>query len=463
MLAKVKAKEFIPHDYQRHCIDKLIENPRYGLYIDMGLGKTIITLSAIKHLRDYMFLARKVLIIAPKKVAENTWQSEAKKWKHTEHYTFSAIMGSEKKRIEAIYAKADIYVINRDNVTWLIDFLKHEWDFDTVIIDESTSFKNPKAKRFKSLTHILPRVDRLIELSGTPSPNGIQDLWAQVFLLDEGERLGKSFYGFRQRFYSKDPYKPHTWELKSGGYSSCTNLISDICLSLKSDDYIKLPDLISQHIEVSLTPKALREYEELERKMILDLPDLEDISATNAAALSTKLLQLASGAVYDDEGRWSAINTCKIDALTEMIESLQGEHLIIYYQYRHEKERILQVLKKFKLRVSCLENKEDEEKWNRGEIDVIVGHPQSMAYGLNLQGGGNHIIWFSLPWSYEFYTQANKRLHRQGQGKPVIVHSLITKGTRDEDVLTAIKNKKTTQDAVIESLKARIRRVKDAK
>jgi SNF2 domain protein len=457
--------QFVPHAYQKHCIDKIIELDKVGLFLDMGLGKTVTTLTAIKELKYNRFQVRKVLIIAPKKVAEGTWTKEKDKWDHTQMLRVSPVLGSEKKRIKAINTPSDLYVINRENVVWLVDYYRNAWPFDMVVIDESSSFKNHSAKRFKALVQVMSKIKRLVELTGTPSPNGLNDLWSQIYLLDEGKRLGKRYGQFRERYFDPGRRGPqgfvYDYDPKDGAEQSILSAISDICISMKAEDYLQLPDMVIHEIPVSLDAKAEKVYKELERKMILELPENEEISVTSAAALSNKLLQLANGAVYDEEHKAHEVHTSKLDAFLELVESLQGKPLLVFYNFQHDKERILKVLGTKKLRVKELKTVQDEDDWNHQEIDILLTHPASSAYGLNLQQGGNHVCWFGLTWNYELYTQANKRLHRQGQTEKVIVHHLICSGTRDEDVMKALKKKEGVQDFVMESLKARIRKVRE--
>lgn len=457
--------QFVPHAYQKHCIDKIIELDKVGLFLDMGLGKTVTTLTAIKELKYNRFQVRKVLIIAPKKVAEGTWTKEKDKWDHTQMLRVSPVLGSEKKRIKAINTPSDLYVINRENVVWLVDYYRNAWPFDMVVIDESSSFKNHSAKRFKALAQVMSKIKRLVELTGTPSPNGLNDLWSQIYLLDEGRRLGKRYGQFRERYFDPGRRGPqgfvYDYDPKDGAEQSILSAISDICISMKAEDYLQLPDMVIHEIPVSLDAKAEKAYKELERKMILELPENEEISVTSAAALSNKLLQLANGAVYDEEHKAHEVHTSKLDAFLELVESLQGKPLLVFYNFQHDKERILKVLGTKKLRVKELKTVQDEDDWNHQEIDILLTHPASSAYGLNLQQGGNHVCWFGLTWNYELYTQANKRLHRQGQTEKVIVHHLICSGTRDEDVMKALKKKEGVQDFVMESLKARIRKVRE--
>lgn len=457
---------FEPHAYQQHCINKIIEVKKLGLFLDMGLGKTVTTLTAIKELKYDRFQVRKVLVIAPKKVAEGTWTREAAKWDHTRMLRVSPVLGSQAKRIRALNTPADIYITNRENVVWLVDHYRNAWPFDMVVVDESSSFKSHSAKRFKALASVGGHIERLVELTGTPSPNGLDDLWAQVFLLDGGERLGKRYTWFRERYFQPDRRGAdgmvYSYEAKPGSEEGILERISDICISMKAEDYLQLPDVTYHEIPVELDAKAAKAYHDMEREMVLQLPeDGEDISVTSAAALSNKLLQLANGAIYDENRQVHVVHGCKVEAFMELIESLQGKPALVFYNYQHDRTRLLEALKKTGLRVRELKTPQDEDDWNARRIDILLTHPASSAYGLNLQQGGNHVIWFGLTWNYELYTQANKRLHRQGQTDKVIIHHLVCAGTRDEDVMQALQRKDDVQNWVMESLKARIRRIKD--
>lgn len=432
----------------------------------MRLGKTSIVLSAVKELKYNRFSVSKVLVIAPKKVAEGTWSKEKDKWDHTKCLRISRVLGSEKKRIRALYETADIYIINRENVVWLVDFYKNDWPFDMVVIDESSSFKSHKAKRFKALSAMAPRIKRIVELTGTPSPNGLADLWAQLYLLDEGARLGTRYAGFRERYFDAGPRHNgivYKYSVKQGSEEAILSAISDICVSMKASDYLELPDCIMHEIPVELDPKAAKAYRELEREMVLELPD-DEVTVTSAAALSNKLLQLGNGAIYGEDHSVHEVHGCKIEAFMELIESLSasGKSALVFYNYQHDRERLQKVLAKTGLVVRELKTTEDEDDWNAGKIDILLTHPASSAYGLNLQQGGNHVVWFGLNWNYELYTQANKRLHRQGQTEKVIIHHLVCVGTRDEDVMAALARKDDVQQFVMESLKARIKRIKEA-
>lgn len=442
-----------------------VPGPGLGCYIDMGLGKSVITLTAVRELKYNRFAIRRVLVIAPKKVAESTWTAEGKKWDHLHLLRISLVLGSTKQRIRALNTPADVYVINRENTQWVVDYYRNDWPFDMVVLDESSSFKNHQAKRFKSLTWVRNKISRLVELTGTPAPNGLIDLWAQVYLLDGGERLGKHIGGFRQRYFDPDQrnaqqvfsYKP-----KAGADESIHKKISDICISMKAEDYLDLPDLICDDIPVELDPKARKAYDKLERDMLLEIED-DEITAATAAVLGNKLLQLGNGAAYDAEHRVIEIHQCKIEAFMETVEALQGQHVLVFYNFQHDRDRLMAALVKTGLRIRVYKGPEDGQDWNAGKIDILLAHPASTAYGLNLQDGGHHIIWFGLNWSLELYQQANKRLHRQGQKDTVFVHNLVVQDSMDVDVLAALQGKSDTQESLLKALKVRIQNVKEGR
>ena len=374
----------------------------------------------------------------------------------------STVLGSKDKRIAALAATADVYVVNRENVEWLVEYYKNDWPFDMVVVDESSSFKDQSTKRWKALKRARPKIKRIVLLTGTPAPNNLIDLWAQIYLLDEGARLGRTIGGFRERYFNPDKRSAErvfTYKPKFGAEETVQRLIGDICISMKAEDYLKLPACITVNTAVTLDSKAAKAYQTLEKTMLLEIND-EEITADMAAVLTGKLLQLAGGAVYDANKTAQILHNCKIDAFTELIESLNGEHALVFYSFQHERDRLLEVLKKSRLRVRVYKNSDDEAAWNNGEVDILLAHPMSTAYGLNLQDGGHHIIWFGPTWSLEQYQQANKRLHRQGQKHPVIIHHLIAEGTVDEDVIEALGRKSGTQEALLSALKARIEKYK---
>lgn len=452
-----------PYPYQQYCAARIVADAAVGLFLDMGLGKTVITLDAINTLRYDRWAVQRVLIIAPKKVAEGTWTKEAQKWEHLRHLRISAVLGSQQKRLRALATPADIYVINRDNVAWLVDYFKNAWPFDMVVLDESSSFKNSQSKRFKALKLVRSRINRLVELTGTPASNGLIDLWAQIYLLDGGARLGRTLGQYRERFF--DPDKRSRTQIfsytpKDGSMEYIQQAIGDICVSMKAEDYLNLPDRMFDDVPVVLDDKARKAYRQLERDLLLEL-DEGQITAASAGVLTGKLLQLCNGAVYDSEKRPLAIHNCKVEAFLEVLEQLNGQHCLVFYNFQHDRDRLLTALEPLGLRVRVYQNAADEDAWNAGEIDVLLAHPASCAYGLNLQNGGHHIVWFGLTWSLEQYEQANKRLHRQGQRHPVIVHHLVVQGGMDEDVIESLRAKGDTQEALMDALKARIKKARE--
>lgn len=457
--------EYKPHNYQEYCIERIVNDPAIGLFLDMGLGKTSITLAAIKRLKYERWCVRKVLIIAPKKVAESTWDREAAKWQDFSDLRFSHVLGSAAQRIAALQQTADIYLINRENTQWLVDYYRHDWPFDMVVIDESSSFKNHQAKRFKALKLVRSRINRIVELTGTPSPRSLSDLWAQVFLLDGGRRLGRTITAYRDAYFTPDKRNRTTifsYAPKEGAAEEIYSRISDICISMKAEDYLDLPELIYEDIPVVLDTTAQKAYTRLERDTLLQVDDESVITAGTAAILRQKLLQLCNGACYDEEKNVVDIHNCKIEVLLETVEQLNGQHAIICYNFKHDLERLLNALKATHLRVEVYEGKKQEDDWNAGKIDLLLFQPASGGYGLNLQDGGHHIIWFGLNDSLELYQQTNKRLHRQGQPYPVIVHHLAVQGGTDEDVIASLSGKDDAQDSLLEALKVRIRQAKEA-
>ena len=456
-------KDFVPHNYQQYCIDRIINDPAIGLFLDMGLGKTAITLSAIKKLKYEYWRVCKVLIVAPKKVAESTWSKEAAKWNQLKNLRFSFVLGSAEKRIKALNTPADIYMINRENVKWLVDYYRNAWPFDMVVLDESSSFKNHQAKRFKALKAIRSHIQRMVLLTGTPTSRGLMDLWAQVYLLDSGKRLGRTITAYRDAYFVPDKRSRTTifsYAPKEGAEEAIYKSISDICISMKAEDYLELPELIYEDIPVQLDTAAQKAYDRLERDTLLPI-DETVITAGSAGVLRGKLLQLCNGAVYNDDYEVIPVHECKIEALLETIEQLNGQHAIICYNFKHDKTRLLEALKATHSTVKVYEGKAEEDEWNAGNIDLLLVQPASCGYGLNLQDGGHHIIWFGLTDSLELYQQTNKRLHRQGQPYPVIIHHLLVQGGTDEDVIKSLGGKADVQDSLLEALKVRIQKVKE--
>lgn len=449
---------FKPHNYQTYCIGREITDPALALFLDMGLGKTIITLTALNDLKYNRFAAYKILIIAPKRVAEDTWSTEAAKWRHTENLRVVPVLGSAAKRIKALATPADIWVTNRENTQWIVDYYSNDWPFDTVVLDEFSSFKSHAAKRFKALKAIRGHIHRIIGLTGTPAPNGLMDLWAQIYLLDQGERLGKTITGFRERYFDYNPYS-RVYTPKDGAEQAIQAKISDICISMKAEDYLELPECLTVDVPVRLSLAAQKTYDKLETEAILQI-DGEEINAGSAAVLGGKLLQLCNGAVYDEDHKVHEIHEDKIEAFMELIEGLNGAPVLVAYNFKHDLDRLLAALKPTGLRVAVLHGPKEIEAWNSHKLDVLLAHPASAGYGLNLQAGGNHIIWFSLIWALEQYQQFNARLHRQGQRERVIIHRLLVQGGMDEDVRDALASKAGLQDGLMNALKARIDRVK---
>jgi SNF2 family DNA or RNA helicase len=455
--------KFKPHSYQLYSINRLLAEPALGLWLDMGLGKTVITLTAINDLKYNRFAVNKILIIAPKKVAQGTWTNEAKKWDHLQLLRFSVVLGSQAKRIRALNTPADVYIINRDNVVWLVDHYRNDWPFDMVVVDESSSFKNHQSKRFKALKSVRPHVKRIVELTGTPAPNGLLDTWAQVFLLDGGKRLGDKITGFRERYFEPDQRsrdRIFSYAPKEGADDVIRRLIGDVVVSMKAEDYIELPAVTYNTVPVILDDKARKSYEKFEKEMLLEVNE-STIDAGSAAVLGGKLLQMCNGAVYDEDRNVIDIHNNKMESFLELIEALNGSPALVFYNFKHDKARIIKALEKSKLRVRELKKAEDEMDWNNREIDILLAHPASAGYGLNLQDGGNHVVWFGLNWNLELYQQANARLARQGQKEKVIIHRLTVQGGMDENVEEALEGKAATQDQLLMALKARIEKVKN--
>jgi SNF2 family DNA or RNA helicase len=445
--------KYVPHPYQIRAKDFLLDNPNAALFLDMGLGKSVIALTAVAELQDCLEVD-KALVIAPKSVARNTWSAEAQKWDHVSHLRLSIILGDEKTRERALASDADIYVINRENVVWLVERYKEwPWPFDMVIIDESSSFKNPSAKRFKALRRVRPQFRRVILLTGTPSPNGLMDLWSQIWLLDMGQRLGKTLTSYRAKYFTpgrRNGAVIYEWRPKVGTTTKISELISDICMSMRAEDYIEVPDMIEAGMTLNFTEEKALLYKDFEREQLLQI-DEDTIEALTAAALTNKLLQFTSGAVYDNEHKWHFVDETKIEALADIIENA-NEPVLVYYNYIHEKERIMDALKQYRP-VAFRGEPGILQKWNEQKIRVMIAHPRSVAYGLNMQQGGRIIVWHSLTWDLEIYEQANKRLHRQGQTKPVLLYHLIVRGTMDERVMRTLKGKGDTQVSLLQQIR----------
>lgn len=445
--------KYKPHEYQSYATEFILSHPISAVFLEMGLGKSVITLSAIFDLCLDSFLVCKVLVIAPLRVARDTWPAEIKKWDHLKGLSYSVAVGTEKERIDALKKQSTLYIINRENVDWLVHKSGIPFHFDMVVIDELSSFKSYGAKRFKSLLKVRPSVKRIVGLTGTPSSNGLMDLWAEFRILDLGQRLGRYISHYRNTYFKPDKrnaqivfsYKP-----LPGAEEEIYKQISDITISMKSTDYLKMPEYVSNEVFVTLSDKEWKVYSEFKEEMVANLGD-EEIDAVNAAVLSGKLLQMANGAVYDSRNKAHVIHEKKLDALEDLIEGANGKPVLVAYWYKHDLERI-----KDRFPVRQIQSSKDIEDWNDGKIPIAVIHPASAGHGLNLQSGGSTLIWFGLTWSLELYQQTNARLYRQGQRDTVIVHHIITKNTIDEDVLLALTKKEKTQDALIDAVKANL-------
>lgn len=448
--------KYRPHEYQKVAEEKIIELPAVGLFLDMGLGKTVITLSAINRLMYEMFAVQRVLVIAPKRVAEDTWGRESEKWDHLRHLKISKILGGREQRLHALENDADIYIINRENVKWLVDQCqaKRRWPFDMVVIDELSSFKSSKSQRFRALKKATPLIKRIVGLTGTPTPNGLLDLWPQIYLLDRGERLGKTISGYRERYFlprQRNGYTVFNWELKEGADRAIHEKIKDICISMSAEDYLELPERMNNVINVRLSDQEMKIYRTMEKEQILTLED-SDIVALSAGTVAGKLLQMANGAVYDQEGGYRIIHDRKLEALEEIIDTTD-EPVLVFYNYQHDYDRLAERLQKYFPK--SLDTADDIQDWNGGKIRILLAHPASVGHGLNIQDGGRTIIWFGLTWSLELYQQANARLYRQGQRKNVIIHHLVAAGTIDEQVMAELEKKDTGQKALLDALKSR--------
>lgn len=442
--------KFKAHDYQQYAIDFILSHPVCCLILDMGLGKTAITLTAMMELLFNYFLVGKVLVIAPKRVAESTWPAEITKWEHLTGLTYSVVKGTAKQRNEALLRPADVYIIGRDNVTWLVE--KKYFHFDLIVIDELSSFKSPKAQRFKALRKVRPLAKRVIGLTGTPG--NPMDLWAEIGILDMGQRLGRFIGAYRERFFVPDKRNGeiiYSYKPRAGAEEQIYELISDISISMKAVDFLNMPECIYNQVRVQMSDAEKSLYDRMEADMILQFGEGKDIDAVNAAALNNKLQQMANGAVYNESGEVQLIHDRKLDALEDLIEAANGKPLLVAYWFKHDRDRIME---RFKVR--DIDTAKDIEDWNAGKIPVALIHPASAGHGLNLQEGGSTIVWFSEIWSLELYQQLNARLWRQGQKHTVVIEHLVMEGTVDEDILRAIEKKDNTQEAMIVAVKARI-------
>lgn len=454
------------HSYQERGVNHIIDNEFCALFLDMGLGKTVTTLTAIKELLDNCIISN-ALVIAPKKVTQVTWSDEIKSWEHLKGLTISVIDGDVKHRRAAMAAKADIYAVSRDNIVWLV--VEHggvKLPYDMVVIDELSSFKNHASKRFKALRKVRKFIPRVVGLTGTPSPNGLIDLFAQMYLIDEGQRLGKTITGYRDRFFRPDKRNGdivYTYALKQPANETekqISDLIGDITISMTAEDYLKMPDKVMLYDTVEMSKKVAESYNEFEREQVLEFINSDEpISAASAAALSNKLQQFANGAIYTADRDVIQLHDEKIEKLQELVEAANGAPVLVAYSYKHDLDRIMKALKEYS--PVKLEKPEQIAEWNEGKINVLITHPASAGHGLNLQKGGNIIIWFGNTWSLELYMQFNARLYRQGQDKPVYIHHIVTKGTVDEKIIKALSGKKETQDGLMQSIKELMEKYKN--
>jgi len=436
------------HAYQNKAVDFILSERRCMLALEMGLGKTTSTLTAVCDMLD-SFTAKKVLVVAPLRVANSVWAQETRLWGHLKHLRVSVCTGAEKARRSALSLDADIYVINRENIPWLVENYGKAWGFDVVVIDESSSFKNPSSKRFKALRKMLPKIDTMVLLTGTPSPNGLLDMWSQMYLIDYGERLGRTLTGYKQRFFEPD-YFGRKFEIRNGAAEKIHGLLSDKIIHMSADDYLDMPARIDLSVKVDIG-KALGGYQEFERTMLAQLADDVEVEAMTAAVLANKLMQYANGALYtDDHGSWQETHAAKLDALAEIVEDNTGENMLVAYNYKFDLARLL---KRFP-QARVLDKSQDTiDAWNRGEIPMLLAHPASAGHGLNLQKGGALCVWFGLNWSLELYQQFNARLHRQGQTRPVRIVHIVAKDTIDGRVLSVLRDKDASQASLLNALK----------
>lgn len=456
--------KYNPHDYQKYAIQYIMEHPIAAVILAMGMGKTSITLTAIEELMYDSFEICKVLIIAPLRVASTVWSDEIKQWDHLKHLSYSKILGTEKERLAAISKDADIYLINRENLQWLIEKSGMEFDYDMVVIDELSSFKNWSSKRFKAFMKVRPRVKRVVGLTGTPSSNGLMDLFAEFKILDMGERLGRFITRYRTNYFKPDRMNGqivYSYQSLPGAEERIYDKISDITISMKAMDHLNMPELVNTRYPVYMDEKEEQLYKNMKNDLMLPFIGEEEITAANAAALSNKLCQMANGAVYSDNQQVMHIHDRKLDALEDIIEAANGNPILVAYWFQHDFERIIIKLKALKIDYARLTKEDSIRKWNKGEISVGLIHPASAGHGLNLQSGGSTLVWFGLTWSLELYQQTNARLYRQGQTKTVVIHHLITMGTVDEDVILTLEKKDVRQNALIQAVRARIGGIRD--
>lgn len=447
--------KYVPHDYQRHTTQFIIDHPEAAILLGMGMGKTISTLTAIEALKNDYFDIDKVLVIAPVRVARDTWPAEIQKWDHLKGLTVSPIIGTAKQREAAANRDADIYTIGRENIPWLVKHHGSRWPYDMVVIDELSSFKNPQAKRFKALKKVRPKINRIVGLTGTPAPNSLLDIWAPFRLIDNGQRLGKFITHYRDQYFLPDKRSGqviYSWKIRPGADQAIYDNIADITVSMRTTDYLTLPEVTRQHIEVTLALKEQKMIDTLKKDLVLDLGD-DTIDAANAATLSLKLQQLAGGAIYNEDGTAViVVHDQKLKALAELVDQADGNTILVAYWFKHERDRILSTIPNARV----LDTTEDFQDWNAGKVPVGLIHPASAGHGLNLQAGGHIMVWFTTPWSLELYEQANARLHRQGQTEPVSIIHIDTANSIDQDVHAALARKDTTQSALIAAVAAEL-------
>ena len=452
--------KYIPHDYQSFCIDYLLSHPAAGLFLKPGMGKTSTSLTAAERLMYDRFEVSKVLVIAPLRVAEDTWSRESEKWDHLRHLRISKVLGSEKERLAALSVKADVYCINRENVPWLVKHYGLGWPFEAVIVDESSSFRNPSAQRFKALRKVRPLIRYIWELTGTPRPRSLLDLWAQIYLLDRGERLGKTMTEYKNRYFTpgrRNGYVVYEWIPRPGAEAEIYAKISDICVSMEAKDYLALPELVTTPRVVPLSPEVREQYEQMEREAVLELPE-DVIDAGSAAAVNGKLLQIAGGAVYDEDHNVHELHAAKLDVLEDIMEEANGEPVLVAYWYKHERDRIMA---RFPQAVQ-LKDSETIAAWNRGEIPMLLVHPAGAGHGLNLQDGGHIVVWFGPTYDGELNEQLIDRLYRQGQKETTSVIYLVAEGTVDLDAMASLEAKANGQDAMMKAIKARLEKYRKA-
>lgn len=453
-------KETDLHEYQKKAVEHIITHKYCGLFLEMGLGKTVSTLTAVEKLMYDYLEVNSVLVIAPKRVAETVWAEEAQNWEHLQHLTFSKIIGTEKQRLEAFHKKADIHIISRDNIVWLCGICASNLPYDMLVIDELSSFKNHLSQRFKALRLARPWIKRVVGLTGTPAPNGLIDLWPQIYLMDRGERLGKTITKYRSTYFTpgrSNGYVVYNYNLQGGAEQAIRNKIGDICISMQAQDYLHMPMLTNNYVKLKMPEDILAAYHKFEKDSIMKLINLDnevEITALNAAGLSNKLLQFANGAIYDENKNVYQIHDIKLEALEEIVEEACGKPVLVAWTYQFDRDRIMKYLSKYKPRE--LKTAKDIQDWNNGKVQLMLAHPASAGHGLNLQAGGNIIVWFGLTWSLELYQQFNARLYRQGQKQGVIIHHLYMAQTHDEDVILALKNKDRVQMSLMNSIKAKI-------